>query len=230
MTRHLTIALATISLLVLAGGCIDPPPPGGLPVGTCLDLVTPFDPDITYEGPRDGIDNIGIWGSTDGSCTGTFRFLATAVFADDVATAQVRCDARGGAVDQAPRLIRTDDSPETLWLCAIPMHFADEDQPAVGDCLAHVGTERDITYLGGIDDLDNLAVHESTDGSCDGSVSSSATAVWLAIPGPADDLCVDRQHDAGAPDPAWTATQLVALGYSVSGGLWRCDGSEHPAA
>lgn len=231
MTRPMRIALAMISLLVLAGGCVpDPPPPSKLPIGTCLDLTAPFDPDIRYEGPRNGIDNIGLWASTDGSCTGTFRFLATAVFASDVGAAQALCDARGGPADRPPRLIETDDSPEPLWLCAIPPHYATEDQPAVGECLAHTNSNEDITYLGGIDDLANLAVHDSTDGTCTGPVLRHVTAVWVSIPGPADPLCVERQQEAGAPDPPWTGTQLVALDYAVSGGLWRCNGSEQPAA
>ncbi len=229
MTRPRILAAATISLLVLAGGCVpDPPPPAELPVGTCLDLPMPFDPDIGYEGPRDGTDNVGLWASTDGSCTGTFRFLGTAAFAPDVVAAQALCDARGGPVDRPPTRIETDDSPEPIWICAIPLHFATEDQPTAGECLAHLGSNDDLSYLGGIDELDNLAIHDSTDGSCSGPVRSLATVVWLPVPGPADHLCVDRQQQAGAPDPAWSATQVVALGYAVSGGLWMCNGSQRP--
>ena len=229
MTRHLTIALATISLLVLAGGCIDPPPPDTLPIGTCLDLTERFDPDLEYTGPRNGIDDISIWGSTDGTCTGDFRFQATAVFAPDVAAAQVRCDALGGDTGQPPVLIPTDDSPEPIWFCAIPWHFADEGRPTVGECLAHGGTESDITYLGGIDDLDNLAIHDSSDGSCSGTVLSTATAVWVTAIGPVDPVCVERQQEAGAPDPAWTAAQLRPLGYEAGPPLFICNGSQRPA-
>ncbi len=230
MTRHLTIALATLSLLVLAGGCVDPSPPTGLPVGTCLDLSDRFDPDIEYDGPRNGLDNMSIWGSTEGTCTGSFRFQATAVFAPDVGAAQVLCDAHGGATDQPPRLIPTDDSPEPIWFCAIPLHLADEGRPTVGECLAHQNSNDDITYLGGIDDLANLAIHDSTDGSCSGAVASTATAVWTTDLAPADPLCVERQRAAGSTDPDWTATQLRTLEYVVSPALWLCNGSQQPAA
>ena len=231
MTRAMTIALAAISLLVLVGGCVpDPPPPDRLPTGTCLDLEERFDPDIGYDGPRNGLDNVSVWGSTEGTCTGSFRFQATAVFAPDAGAAQVLCDAHGGATDQAPRLIRTDDSPEPVWLCAIPLHVADEGRPTVGECLAHQNSNEDITYVGGIDDLANLAIHDSTDGSCSGTVTSTATAVWMTALGPADPLCLERQRAAGSTDPDWTATQLRALEYGVSPALWLCNGSRQPAA
>lgn len=219
------------SNLYLCEGSLVQPPSGEIEPGTCFDAIEGGQ-DVRYDGPDDGSPNVSVLGSTDGSCSGDVQFQGTMVFADDESAAGALCEARGtgyGPPSAPPPDTYEPDLPPRAWLCLGSVVTPLGDPPEVGDCYDGISSN-DISYLGGLEDLGNVAFHSSTDGTCADPPTATVTAVWAATQAEAGTLCEARRVTAGAPeDPAWTAFPLSAGGFPTApNGLYMCNGSFGP--
>ncbi len=225
VVRRVALALTAMVIAGSLSGCVQPPSPptttsttttstttttttlSALPVpGTCFESSNPSQADILYNGPIDTYDNVRVYTSTDGTCTGSLygggppSFVRSWVHATSSADASTKCASLStpSSPQTAPVSTVYTAVPADVWSCSPNPPALVE--PAAGCYDSSRAFQADVFYNGTPNVMGNLVFHTLSDGTCNApAFPTDQMLVVAASQAAADGVCQGAGRQSSYP-------------------------------